>query len=302
MITFWDAELGNMALERNSRLHKQKDNKMKTRLITLLACAIMAQEVVGDGEIIITTKTGDVIRTNLSRMNWNRYDIGRHDGVVRMGHKDIKLPIVHPQRSRDIGVVEIDVIGNLLTNFTVPPGMVSLNTVKLYGNPKLETVFLQQCTASAKSTIEPRASLRGEGMKYITLWLGNPPHSGVDEMVNLKRISAPLWMKGGIHLRGISWKQLHDIEWDWRDNKIEIVRWHHYGKYVSVLCWGTGYIQFAKTINGGWSDYFFDADTYFQYRTAQRYPITDIPIPGKRFFRIKPEPTLGDIPSVVIDE
>ncbi len=36
-----------MALERNSRLHKQKDNKMKTRLITLLACAVMAQEVVG---------------------------------------------------------------------------------------------------------------------------------------------------------------------------------------------------------------------------------------------------------------
>ena len=240
---------------------RQQQRETKRNLIMrrthklIIGLAILAASITGMHAYpyaVVTTSDGVEKQINLEKFtNWTGKnwrvgelnELGRNHGVGgfesrgRFNHKHIHLPAY-------LNTVQtLDLRGNDLTSFVVPPGMVQLYRIKLSGNMSLTNLVLQQDTGVVRAEYVqgfPEFPASGRGVAAIWIEFGD---------VGLKSISAPEWLNGRIHYDVITFKRLLEIRHDWRPSGPEVVRWRQWFEDQWIdrvyVCWGPGVLQSA---------------------------------------------------------
>lgn len=224
---------------------------MRTIKKLLIGLAVLAVSVTGMQAYpyaVVTTSEGLEKQINLHELtNWTnsrhsfaeelgrRQLIGGWESRGRLNHKHVHLPAY-------LNIVQtLDLRGNNLTNFVVPPGMVQLYQIKLAGNTSLTNLVLQQDTGVCRALYVqgfPEVPSDGRGTAAVVIEFGD---------VGLKTISAPEWMNGRIRYNQTTFKKLLEIEHKWRPSGAEVVHWRQWNKDEWInriyVCWGPGVLQ-----------------------------------------------------------
>lgn len=247
----------------------------KKLIIGAVAVAAVVASAHGYPYAYVTTKEGveekislsELFERNVDRAYSSWAELGYRQNISGGGskgrrarkHKHVHLPAFLRM------VTELDLRGNSLTNFVVPPGMVQLRRIRLAGNTQLTNLVIQQDTGvflkelmdnrqdgQIPQEVSTSGRYSGGAGIIIRISFSDEANGGVDEetIAPLKTISAPEWLNGHIHYENITWKRLFAIKQDWRPSGVELVRWD--GDLIA--CWGPGVLQDSYGLSGEWYD------------------------------------------------